>query len=93
MRQIFSISPRVAAIGILVACCSNNAATFLAVLLIMPWSDRAARADVPDQTYYEADANFERYCSRTAYFAVHTTRESPFICDLHQRLRAIETER
>ena len=92
MRQIFSISPRVAAIGIVVAF-AVTAASLLAVLLIMPLSDRAVRADVPDPTYYETDANFERYCSRTVYFGSSHNRESPFICDLHQRLRAIETER
>ena len=47
---------------------------------------------MPDQTYYEADSNFERYCSRTVYFDNMHNRESPLICDLHQRLRAIETE-
>ena len=92
MRQIFSISPRVAAVGTMVAVAVATA-TLLAVLLIMSWSDRAARADVPDQTYYEADADFERYCSRTTYFDSSHNTESPFICDLHQRLRAIETER
>ena len=91
MRQILSISTRVATIGILVAC-SVTISTFL-VLVIMPSSDRAVRAEVPEQTYYEADANFERYCSRTAHFSSSHNRESSFICDLHQRLRTIETER
>ena len=91
MRQIFSIGTRVAAIGILLAC-AVTISTFL-VILIMPSSDRAVRAEVPDQTYYEADANFERYCSRTAHFSSSHNRESPYICDLHQRLQAIETER
>ena len=90
MRQIFSIGTRVAAVGILVAC-SVTISTFL-VLVIMQSSDSAVRAEVPDQTYYEADANFERYCARTAHFSSSHNRESPFICDLHQRLRAIETE-
>ena len=90
MRKILSISPRVAAIGVLVTVFAAIALGFS--LLTIDLFDRPLRADMPDQTYYEADANFERYCSRTVYFDNMHNRESPLICDLHQRLQAIETE-
>ena len=92
MRQTFSISLGDAAI-VIAAALAVTVATLLAVFIIMRASDRAARAEGPEQTYYEADADFERYCSRTTYFDSSHNTESPFICDLHQRLRAIETER
>ena len=91
MRQTFLIRLGDAAMVILAALAVTI--VFLAVFIIMRMLDGAVRADVPDQTYYEADANFERYCSRTVYVSSTHNRESPYICDLHQRLRSIETER
>ena len=91
MRQTLLIRLGDAAIVILAALAV--AVVFLAVFVIMQVLDGSVGADVPDQTYYEADANFERYCSRTVYFSSTHNRESPYICDLHQRLRAMETER
>ena len=61
-------------------------------LTIAMWPEGDPGSKPRARDYYGVQADFNDYCSETPYLRSPHNRESPFICDLHQRLQALEAE-